>query len=124
MDAEHKVENGSVHAAIDYEHLEPAFELKDFCGYGFNDISLKVYPAKCWVSPVVGAGRTELVSTVFGRVINLSVEKSIRWERINRFSTAKFWKPESIMSRKIVIITDSLHQHNRREYNFRPSSNS
>lgn len=53
---------------MDYKGKEPIFELKNFSGYGFNDISLKVYPGEILgVAGVVGAGRTELVSTIFGR---------------------------------------------------------
>lgn len=53
---------------IDYNGKKPVFELQSFSGYGFNDISLKVYPGEILgVAGVVGAGRTELVSTIFGR---------------------------------------------------------
>ena len=53
---------------IDYNGKTPVFELQNFSGYGFNDISLKVYPGEILgVAGVVGAGRTELVSTIFGR---------------------------------------------------------
>ena len=53
---------------LDYSGKEPVFELKNFSGYGFSDISLKVYPGEVLgVAGVVGAGRTELVSTIFGR---------------------------------------------------------
>ena len=53
---------------IDYSGKKPVFELSHFSGYGFNDISLKVYPGEILgVAGVVGAGRTELVSTIFGR---------------------------------------------------------
>lgn len=52
---------------IDYEKLEPVFELKDFSGYGFNHISFEVYPGEILgLAGVVGAGRTELVRTIFG----------------------------------------------------------
>ena len=53
---------------IDREGKDPVFELRNFSGYGFSDISLKVYPGEILgVAGVVGAGRTELVSTIFGR---------------------------------------------------------
>lgn len=55
-------------SSIDYEHLSPVFELKNFSGYGFEDISLKVYPGEILgVAGVVGAGRTELAVTIFGK---------------------------------------------------------
>lgn len=51
-----------------YDGKKPIFTLSNFSGYGFNDISLEVYPGEILgIAGVVGAGRTELVSTVFGR---------------------------------------------------------
>lgn len=67
-DAEQKEEQERELKPLDYKNLEPVFELVDFSGYGFNNISLKVYPGEILgVAGVVGAGRTEFVSTIFGR---------------------------------------------------------
>ncbi|MDW2798176.1 sugar ABC transporter ATP-binding protein [Clostridium boliviensis] len=53
---------------LNYTGLKPVFELKNFSGYGFWDISLNVYPGEVLgVAGVVGAGRTELAVTVFGK---------------------------------------------------------
>ena len=42
-------------------------ELQDFSGYGFSDVSLKVWPGEILgVAGVVGAGRTEMATTIFG----------------------------------------------------------
>ena len=53
---------------LDYENQKPVFELQGFSGYGFSDISLKLYPGEILgLAGVVGAGRTELATTVFGK---------------------------------------------------------
>lgn len=52
---------------IDY-NAEPVLELKDFSGYGFSHVNLKIYPGEMvGLAGVVGAGRTEMATTIFGR---------------------------------------------------------
>lgn len=53
---------------INYETLSPVFELSHYSGFGFDDINLKIYPGEILgIAGVVGAGRTELATTIFGR---------------------------------------------------------
>jgi AI-2 transport system ATP-binding protein len=53
--------------AIDYE-AKPILELRSFSGYGFSNVSLSVYPGEIvGLAGVVGAGRTEMATTIFGR---------------------------------------------------------
>lgn len=53
---------------VDYTGKKPVFEIQNLSGYGFTDISLKVYPGEILgMAGVVGAGRTELATTVFGK---------------------------------------------------------
>ena len=43
-------------------------ELQNFSGYGFADVNLKVYPGEIvGLAGVIGAGRTEMATTIFGR---------------------------------------------------------
>ncbi len=66
-DAELTKHTGAADAQnVDYS-AAPVLELKNFSGYGFTDISLKVYPGEILgVAGVVGAGRTEMATTIFG----------------------------------------------------------
>lgn len=51
---------------VDYDK-DPVFKLDKFSGYGFEDIDLEIYPGEILgVAGVVGAGRTELATTIFG----------------------------------------------------------
>lgn len=51
---------------IDYS-AAPVLELQDFSGYGFANVNLKLYPGEILgVAGVVGAGRTETATTIFG----------------------------------------------------------
>ena len=53
---------------MSYEGLEPALTIDHLTGYGFRDVSFKLYPGEVLgLAGVVGAGRTELATTVFGR---------------------------------------------------------
>lgn len=53
---------------VSYDKSKPALEVEHLSGYGFSDVSLKVYPGEILgLAGVVGAGRTELATTIFGR---------------------------------------------------------
>lgn len=78
---------------IDYANLEPIFELQNFSGYGFNDISLKLYPGEILgVAGVVGAGRSELATTIFGRDKVLGGKVILDKKDITGLSTKKVIK--------------------------------
>ncbi len=77
-------------ASIDYEHTQPVFELQNVSGHGFNNISLKVFPGEILgVAGVVGAGRTELVSTIFGRDKILQGKVLLNGKDITGYSTKR-----------------------------------
>ena len=66
----------------------PVFELKNFSGYGFSDISLRIYPGEVLgLCGVVGAGRTELAMTVFGRDSVISGQAFLDGEEITGMRT-------------------------------------
>lgn len=68
----------------------PVLELQDFSGYGFNSISLKLYAGEILgVAGVVGAGRTELATTIFGMDKVLGGKVILGGRDITGFSTKK-----------------------------------
>ncbi|MGC6176729.1 sugar ABC transporter ATP-binding protein [Lacrimispora sp. 38-1] len=78
---------------LDYSGLAPVFELKNYSGYGFRDISLNVYPGEILgVAGVVGAGRTELAVTVFGKDKVLSGTAVLDGKDVTGFSTREILK--------------------------------
>ncbi len=64
--ADHTQAKGGASSRVDYS-AQPVLELERFSGYGFSDVSLKVWPGEILgVAGVVGAGRTEMATTIFG----------------------------------------------------------
>ena len=62
------------YAPVDYAHLKPVMQVTDFSGYGFSNITFDLYPGEILgIAGVVGAGRTELISTIFGRDKTLDI---------------------------------------------------
>ncbi len=91
--AEHTEKKAAECKIIDYSGKEPIFELRNFSGYGFSNISLKVYPGEILgVAGVVGAGRTELVSTIFGRDKALSGQAILDGKDITGMKTKDILK--------------------------------
>ncbi|MFT5874143.1 MAG: AI-2 transport system ATP-binding protein [Clostridium sp.] len=74
----------------DYKNIKPIFTLKDYSGYGFKDVSFDVYPGEILgLAGVVGAGRTELAVTVFGKDLVLGGKVYLDGQDITGMSTAK-----------------------------------
>ncbi len=74
----------------DYQGREPMLRLEGYTGYGFCDISFEVYPGEILgLAGVVGAGRTELATTIFGRDSVKSGKVFLDGEDITGLSTKK-----------------------------------
>lgn len=92
--------------AIDYEHSKPVFELQKFSGYGFTDISLKVYQGEILgLAGVVGAGRTELATTVFGRDKVLGGKAYLEGRDITGLSTRQ------VIAAGLNYVPEDRHYH-------------
>ena len=73
---------------IDYDNLEPVLKLENYSGYGFENINLEVYPGEILgVAGLVGAGRTELATTIFGREKVLSGKAYLMGKDVTGVST-------------------------------------
>ncbi len=105
-DATHENEIKANTTSIDYDHLKPIFEVQHLSGYGFQDISFKVYPGEILgIAGVVGAGRTELVSTIFGRDKVLSGKVILDGKDVTGMKT------KDILSAGIDYVPEDRHLH-------------
>ena len=72
------------------ENLDPVLVVDDFSGYGFSHIHFSLYPGEILgIAGLVGAGRTELVSTIYGRDQVLSGSVKLDGKDITGLSTRK-----------------------------------
>lgn len=75
---------------LDYSKMKPVLEMKKFSGYGFNELDLEVYPGEILgVAGVVGAGRTEFATTIFGMDEVKSGKVELNGEDVTGLSTRK-----------------------------------
>ena len=59
-DAQGAQQAEKAYVPVDYAHLKPVMQVKDFSGYGFSNITFDLYPGEILgIAGVVGAGRTE-----------------------------------------------------------------
>ena len=107
-DAIHKdeKEDARKEVSVDYQNSKPIMEVKDFSGYGFSNISFDLYPGEILgIAGVVGAGRTELARTIFGRDHVLSGQVILDGKDITGLSTRK------ILAAGINYVPDDRHYH-------------
>lgn len=92
--------------AVDYENVKPLLRLENFTGYGFKDINLEVYPGEILgVAGMVGAGRTEFATTIFGRDKVISGKVYLGDEDVTGFST------EQMLRAGLNYVPEDRHLH-------------
>jgi AI-2 transport system ATP-binding protein len=85
---------------------EPALAVDHLSGFGFSDISLKVFPGEIvGLAGVVGAGRTELATTILGRDVVKSGKVSLCGEDITGMSTRQ------VLSKGLSYVAEDRFLH-------------
>lgn len=73
---------------LEYAKLDPILIVENFSGYGFRDVSFRLYPGEILgLAGVVGAGRTELATTLFGMEHSLKGRVYLDGKDITNLST-------------------------------------
>ncbi len=104
--AEVQQQDGEAYEPVHYEELNPVLEVRKLCGYGFSDITFDLYPGEILgIAGVVGAGRTELISTIFGRDKTLSGTVYLDGVDITGLSTSK------VLQAGINFVPEDRHYH-------------
>ena len=105
-DAELNQQGARAYVPVRYEELKPALQVRDFSGYGFSNISFDLYPGEILgVTGVVGAGRTELISTIFGRDKPLGGQVLLDGKDVTGCSTRR------ILQEGINFVPEDRHYH-------------
>ena len=85
---------------------KPVLQVRNLSGYGFSDISFDLYPGEILgIAGVVGAGRTELISTIFGRDKVLGGQVLLNGKDITGFTTRQ------ILKEGINFVPEDRHYH-------------
>ncbi len=85
---------------------KPVLQVRNLSGYGFSDISFDLYPGEILgIAGVVGAGRTELISTIFGRDRILGGQVLLEGKDITGHST------KQILKEGINFVPEDRHYH-------------
>ena len=89
-----------------YDAIKPVLQVRGLTGYGFSDITLDLYPGEILgIAGVVGAGRTELISTIFGRDKILAGTVTLDGQDITGHSTRQ------ILREGINFVPEDRHYH-------------
>ena len=104
--AEVQQQGEKAYEPVRYDALEPVLRVRNLSGYGFSDISFDLYPGEILgIAGVVGAGRTELISTIFGRDRTLSGSVELDGRDITGLPTSK------ILQAGINFVPEDRHYH-------------
>ena len=105
-DAEMRDDGKGDYQPIQYDSLEPVLKVRDLSGYGFSDITFNLYPGEILgIAGVVGAGRTELISTIFGRDKILGGSVELDGKDITGHST------KQVLQEGINFVPEDRHYH-------------
>ena len=105
-DAQGAQQTEKAYVPVDYAHLKPVMQVKDFSGYGFSNITFDLYPGEILgIAGVVGAGRTELISTIFGRDKTLGGKVILDGRDITGLPTKK------VLEAGINFVPEDRHYH-------------
>lgn len=106
QDAETLGKGEQTYEPVDYKALKPVLEVRGLTGYGFSDITFDLYPGEILgIAGVVGAGRTELISTIFGRDKTLGGKVLLDGKDITGLSTKR------ILQEGIDFVPEDRHLH-------------
>ena len=105
-DAQAQKHGAQAYKPVRYDELTPVMQVRKLCGYGFSDVSFDLYPGEILgIAGVVGAGRTELISTIFGRDKTLSGTVTLDGKDITGLPT------KQILKEGINFVPEDRHYH-------------
>ena len=91
---------------VEYDRAMPVLSVRGLTGYGFSDITFDLYPGEILgIAGVVGAGRTELISTIFGRDHVLGGKVLLEGRDITGMPTSR------ILKEGINFVPEDRHYH-------------
>ena len=103
-----EIQSGGEHSyePVRYDQLKPVLQVRGLTGYGFSDITFDLYPGEILgIAGVVGAGRTELISTIFGRDKTLGGQVLLEGKDITGLPTNR------ILKEGINFVPEDRHYH-------------